>query len=179
MIMLVKEIHLLEDPAVLECLARGNTVEMISGEFHVFFDLSRYGACLNVSFDERRQVLTLEYYLAEMPVLHRAAQERKGALSGIRLFLIHHATAEVIGLIRAFETAGCDTITTFFVKYAGIVPDAYLETLMSLPPEIFRFHALQKIEDRKKLAGRYAFSHQFTPTPDLKEIEDIPPGTCS
>jgi hypothetical protein len=50
--MLIKEIQLLEDPLVLGCLARGDLVEMISGPFCIFFDLSRYGASLTVSFDE-------------------------------------------------------------------------------------------------------------------------------
>jgi hypothetical protein len=170
--MLVKEVQLLEDPQVLACLARGNIVEMISGSFHVFFDISRFGACLNVSFDKHRTVLTLIDYLAKMPALSQAAGQRRGAMRGIRLFLIHHITAEVISLIRAFEEAGCDTLTTFFVKYAGIVPETYLETLMSLAPEIFRFYSLQKTESRQKLAGLYTFSRQFTSLSGLKEIDE-------
>ena len=76
-------------------------------------------------------------YLTGMPALDKAAGQRTESMRGVRLFLIHHITAEVIGLLKAFEAAGCDTLTTFFVKYAGIVPETYLETLMSLPPEIF------------------------------------------
>jgi hypothetical protein len=170
--MLVKEIQLLEDPSVLACLARGNVIEMNVEAFRVFFDVSRYGACLNVSFDEPRTFFRLEDYLAGMPVLSRAVGSRRGALHGIRLFLIHHITAEVMGLLRAFETAGCKTMTTFFVKYAGIVPEAYLETLMSLPPETFRFYGLQKMEDRRKLAGRYNLSRQLGPLPGLERLDE-------
>lgn len=170
--MLVKEIQLIEDPLVLSCLARGDVVEMISGAFHVFFDLSRYGASLNVSFDEHRTVFSLEDYLAEMPALVRASQARKGALKGVRLFLIHHITAEVIGLLRAFQVAGCEALTTFFVKYGGIVPDAYLETLMSLPPEVFRFYSLQKIESRERLSGKFTFSRLFSPLTGLEGVDE-------
>jgi len=170
---LVKEIQLLEDPLALHLLAAGNVLELVSGSFHLYFDVSRYGACLNVSFDEFRSVLTLDNYLVQMPVLSRSLRQHQDALSHVRLFLIHHNTAEVIGLLKAFAEAGCETLTTFFVRYSGIVPEAYLETLMSLPPEVFRFYSLQKIESRQKLAGLYNFSRQFTPLPELAKLAKI------
>jgi hypothetical protein len=169
--MLIKEIQLLEDPLVLGCLARGDLVEMISGPFRIFFDLSRYGASLNVSFDERRTVFSLEDYLAKMPVLTKALAGKGEALKGVRLFLIHHVTSEVIGLIGAFKKSGCSTLTTFFVKYGGIIPDAYLETLMSLPPEVFRFYSLQKVESRRHLSGTFSFSRLFSPLVGLQEVD--------
>ena len=168
---MVKEIQLLDDPRALHLLARGNILEMISGAFHVYFDVSRYGGCLNISFDEFRPVLSMEDYLARMPALSGALGQHKDALRGVRLFLIHHNTAEVIGLLKAFAESGCDTITTFFVKYSGIVPEAYLETLMSLPREQFQFYSLQKIESRQRLAGFYNFSRQFTPLEGLAEVD--------
>ena len=169
--MLIKEIQLLEDPLVLERLGRGDTIEMMSGNYRVYFDLSRYGACLNISFDVQRQVRTLEDYLNRMPVLASAVPQRKDAMKGVRLFLIHHITAEVIGLLKAFEASGCEAITTFFVKYAGIVPEAYLETLMSLPPEYFRFYGLQRLESRDRLAGRFVFSRHFSPVSEMTAID--------
>ncbi|MRR17376.1 MAG: hypothetical protein EG826_13060 [Deltaproteobacteria bacterium] len=170
--LLVKEIQLLEDPRILHLLARGSLLEMVSGSFHIYFDVSRYGGCLNVSFGALRTVLTLDDYLAQMPSLSRRAALHKNALSRVRLFLIHHITAEVIGLIRAFAEAGCESLISFFVKYAGVVPEAYLETLMSLPPETFRFFSLQKIESPQKLGGLYRYSRQFTPLAGLEEIDD-------
>lgn len=170
--MLIKEVQLLEDQQVLARIARGDLVEMISGGYSVFFDLSRYGTCLNVSFDCRRSVQTLGDYLNRMPVLKEAAGHRCGTMNGVRLFLIHHITAEVIGLIRAFELAGCAAVTTFFVKYAGIVPDAYLETLMSLSPEYFRFYSLSKVVSRQHLAGRFTFSRQFSPPVGMAAIDE-------
>lgn len=164
--MLVKEIQLFEDPAVLQMLAQGQTVEMISGAFHIYCDVSRWGACLNVSFDEIREKQDLADYLAPMKALEAALARRPRALAGVRLFVIHHATAEVLGLLKAFADAGCETLATFFVQYAGIVPDAYLETLMSLPPETFRFYGLQKMESRLKLGGAYLLSRHFTPLDD-------------
>jgi len=168
--MLVKEIQLLDDPRVLSLLAQGNVVEMISGVFHVYFDVSRYGACLNVSFDDFRTVLTMEDYLARMPALLYASEKYREALRPVRIFLIHHITAEVIGLLKAFAEAGCKTLSTFFVRYAGVVPETYLETLMSVSREAFQFYSLQKMESRQKLSGFYQLSRQFTP---LAEMEDI------
>ena len=169
---LFKEIQLLDDPIVLSRLARGHVVEMVDGQFHVYFDVSRYGACLNVSFDERRSVFTLEQYLDRMPTLAASVEARRGSLKGVRLFLIHHTTSEVIGLIKAFQEAGCEALTTFFVKYGGIVPDAYLETILSLPPDFFRFYGLQRIESRYHLSGKFAFSRQFSPLTGLEEIDE-------
>ncbi len=57
------------------------------------------------------------------------------------------------------------------MKYAGIVPESYLETLLSLPPETFSFFCLQKLESRDRLAGRYSFSRQFGPLSGLEEID--------
>jgi len=170
--MLVKEIQLLEDPSVLSHLARGELVEMISGRFHVYFDVSRYGTCLNVSFERKRTVLALGDYLADMPSLSLAVQQRKGLMHGVRLFLIHHITAEVIGLLKAYQDAGCCSITTFFVQYGGVVPDDYLETLMSLSPEFFRFYGLQRMESLDRLGGRYAFSRRFTALAGLEKIDE-------
>ncbi|MBP7765036.1 MAG: hypothetical protein KA113_07610 [Syntrophaceae bacterium] len=169
--MLVKEIQLLEDPAVLQMLAQGQTVEMISGAFHIYCDVSRWGACLNVSFDEIREKQDLADYLAPMKALEAALARRPRALAGVSLFVIHHATAEVLGLLKAFADAGCETLATFFVQYAGIVPDAYLETLMSLPPETFRFYGLQKMESRLKLGGAYLLSRHFTPLDDGSTVD--------
>lgn len=169
--LLVKEIQLLDEPRALHLLAQGNLLEMISGSFHVYFDVSRYGGCLNISFDEFRPVWSMEDYLARMPVLSGELGQRKDALRGVRLFVIHHNTAEVIGLLKAFAEAGSEKLTTFFVKYSGIVPEAYLETLMSLPREQFQFYSLQKIESRQRLAGFYNFSRQFTPLADLDEVD--------
>ena len=170
--LLIKAIQLLEDPQILAFLAQGDCIEMISAGFQVFFDLSRHGTCLNVSLDTPRTFLTLDDYLHRMPALGQAAAGRQGALAGVRLFLIHHPTAEVIGLLKAFSAAGCPALTTFFVKYAGVVPESYLETLMSLPGDRFGFYGLQKFESRQRLAGHYAFSRQFAPLSGLDGIDE-------
>lgn len=170
--MLVKEIQLLDDPHALNLLAKGHVIEMIAGSFHIYFDVSRYGACLNVSFDDLRTALTMDKYLSSMPALQAACAKRQGALHAVRIFLIHHITAEVIGLIQALESAGCAAISTFFVQYAGVVPESYLETLMSVPREKFQFFSLQKIETRQKLAGFYQFSRQFTPLAERAMVNE-------
>jgi hypothetical protein len=66
-------------------LAKGQTVEMISGAFHIYCDVSRWGACLNVSFDEIREKQDLADYLAPMKALEAALARRPRALAGVRL----------------------------------------------------------------------------------------------
>lgn len=169
--MLVKEILLLEDRDVLKMLDRGDMLDMSSGAYHIYFDVSRWGACLNVSFDEFRDTQSLDDYLSPMKALAAALADRPRAMEGVRLFIVHHATAEVLGLLKACADAGCDSLATFFVQYAGVVPDAYLETLMSLPPEAFRFYGLRKMETRAKLGGLYILARDLTPLAGLEDVD--------
>ena len=171
--LLNKTLLLIEDPDVLTALAAGRLVEMTAGSHRVFYDVSRRGTCLNISFDEQRSLFVLDDYLKEMPSLRESCLYRKGSLENVRLFLIHHITAEVLGLIRAFQETGCSSIRTFFVKYAGIVPDEYLETLLSLPEETFCFYGLQEIASRHSIRGSYVLSRQYSRTEELKSLDQI------
>jgi hypothetical protein len=170
---LSKMLLLLEDPDVLALLADENVVKMIEGPYHLFFDISRQGACLNISFNERRALFDLNYYLDQMPFLLDSTQIDKSPLQNVRLFLIHHITSEVLGLIKAFEEVGCSFIKTFFVKYGGIVPDDFLETLLSLPEDTFSFYGLQKIESRESIKGSYMLSRQYSSIENSKKIDQI------
>jgi hypothetical protein len=172
-LILNKEIMLLEDPDVLGLLKNGHMIEMKAGSHKVFFDVSRHETCLNISLDERRTLLGLDYYLDQMPLLRETCETRKDVLKNVRLFLIHHITAEVLGLISSFQRAGCSSIKTFFVKYAGIVPDEYLETLLSLPEDIFSFYGLQKIESERSVRGSYVLSQQYSSTAGLDDFDQI------
>lgn len=171
--LLNKGLLLVEDPDVLTVLAAGHSVKMIAGSHRVFYDVSRRGACLNISFDEQRALFVLDHYLKKMPSLRESCLSRKGSLENVRVFLIHHITAEVLGLIRAFQETGCSSIRTFFVKYAGIVPDEYLETLLSSPEETFCFYGLQEIASRHSIRGSYLLSRQYSWTEELKPLDQV------
>lgn len=172
-LLLNKEILLLEDSDVLALLKKGHMIEMKAGSHRAFFDVSRHGTCLNISLDERRTLLGLDCYLDQMPLLRETCETRKDVLKNVRLFLIHHITAEVLGLISSFQQVGCSSIKTFFVKYAGIIPDEYLETLLSLPEDIFSFYGLQEIESKQSVRGSYVLSQQYSSTAGLDDLDQI------
>jgi hypothetical protein len=171
--MLSKQLMLLEDPQVTRCLAKGMVIEVTDGLNRAYLDLSRHGTCLNLSMNERRTVRTLGDYLARLPGLDRVAEDRRGSLEGVRLFLVHHITAEVLGLINAFVDAGCEFVTTCFVHYSGVVPDEYLETLLSLPRDEFRFHALKLIGQGTAGGGHYMLSRQYSDVSCLEFLDDV------
>jgi hypothetical protein len=106
-----------------------------------------------------------------MPFLKERCLERRDALKDVRLFLIHHITSEVLGLIEAYRQLGCEAVTTFFVKYAGIVPDDYLEALLSLPDDRFRSYSLRKFDERDSIRGAYMLSRQHSDVTSLESIE--------
>lgn len=166
-----KSLHCLQDPEVRRTLIRGDVLNMKDGFKEIYLDLSRRGACLNISFSRPRVSMMLDAYLENMPNLWSASQRHKEGLANTEVFLVHHITAEVIGLIKAFEQAGCSSINTFFVKYAGVVPDEYLESLLSLPEAVFQFHSLQKIESRESFRGRFALSREYSSIEELEAID--------
>jgi hypothetical protein len=165
-----KILLLLGDRDVLKRLAGKDLIEMRSGSHQLFFDISRRGACLNVCFDEKRPRPLLHHYLDAMHHLRETCLPDRVELKGIRMFLVHHITSEVLGLIEAYRSLGCESITTAFVKYAGVVPDEYLEALFSMPDDRFRFYSMQKIELRDSLQGTYVLSNQYS---DLTGLADI------
>ena len=171
--LLHKELMLLQDPDVRFQLHEGHIIEMQADQYRVFFSLSRRHTCLNISLSEEPHFTTLNDYFEKMPLLKEAAVQREGSLHGVRLFLIHHITAEVLGLIRAFQKAGCEFITTLFVKYAGVVPDEYFETILSLPDDSFRFCGIHRIETPRTMESRYVISQQYSDISDLQFLDTI------
>ena len=170
---LAKIFLLLEDPEVIRVLAHRKLLEMRSGSFRSFWDVSRHDRCLNISLKERRAHLDLKAFLDDMPSLNAAVRAAKSPLRDVRLFLIHHITAEVLGLIRAFQVLGCPLINTLFVKYSGLVPDVYLETLLSLPESLFRFYGLQKVSSNQSLKERYVMSREYSHVKELDTLDSI------
>ena len=171
--LLHKELMLLQDPDVRAHLQAGHVIEMRTEGRRVFFSLSRRHTCLNISLSEEPHFTTLDEYVEKMPLLKEAAVQREGSLRGVRLFLIHHITAEVLGLISAYQKAGCEFITTLFVKYAGVVPEEYFETILSLPDDSFRFYGLHRIETPHTMQSRYVVSQQYSDAADLQFLDTL------
>ncbi|HQM45598.1 MAG TPA: hypothetical protein PLC82_07055 [Smithellaceae bacterium] len=167
-----KVLLLMTDPDILRHLAGKEVIEMRSGIHRIFLDTSRRGTCLNVCFDEKRPRPALHHYLAPMQHLEALCRTGKNPFKGMRLFLIHHITAEVLGLIEGFRSLGCEEMTTTFVRYAGVVPDEYLEAIGAMPDDRMRFHSLQKIEWKDSLRETYILSNQYSDPAGLSVIDE-------
>ncbi len=160
----------LEDREIGRQLA-SREIEVISGQRRAFLDLSRRGRCLNISLDVPRVYPDIARYLTRMPQLESLSYKRPDAMKGVRVFLIHHITGEILATIRAIENMKCEFLRVLFVKYAGIVPPEYLETLLSLPESSFAFHGLNKIEASGSVEGFYIMSRQYTPMASLSDLD--------
>ncbi|MFP4085713.1 MAG: hypothetical protein ACLFUL_02880 [Desulfobacteraceae bacterium] len=170
-LLLCKILVLLEDVGLVRILAAGNTLEMVDGRDRIYMDLSRKGAMLNISIGEPRQQPDMGAHLRRMPhLMETQAAAIPGILENYRIFLVHHATSEVLGFVRALDASGCGSLTTLFIRYQGVVPDFHLEDMLSMPEERFRFHALQRIELRESVDGAYILSRQYS---DMTGLEDL------
>ena len=169
--LVTKELLLLQDRDILNHLDRNAVVEMTDGATNVYFELSRRKSCLHVCLQERRKYEHLSGYLDRMPALKATAAALTGIEAPVRLVLIHHITAEILGFLQACSNIGFHSIDTFFVKYSGIVPDNYMETLLSLPEEKYRFYALQRIEKAGSLRGLFQLSRQYSRIDPIRNLD--------
>lgn len=161
----------LEDRAVRRLLAEREVVRIDGEGEPVYLDVSHLGRVLNLSLGERRERAGLESFLARMPALARvadAATERP--LEGVRVFLIHHMTAEVLGLIAALRQLGCRDLVCLFVVYGGEAPSSYLDALLDVPVDEFRALALTNVPTQDSVEGHYRLSSQYSALDEAEEI---------
>ena len=98
-----------------------------------------------------------------MPHLSReVARQQPAPLHGIKVFLVHHITSEVLGLIAALRALGCRDLTTLFVAYAAEAPASYLAPLLDVPADEARFLALTHVPDADSVEGHYRLSSQYS-----------------
>jgi hypothetical protein len=169
---LAKILLLLEDENVIRTLSDANVLEMMDGTNRIYFDLSRKGGMLNISMGEPRKQPDMLAHLKRMPHLFHTAQQAKlPLLENYRILLIHHATAEVLGFIKALQEARCSAVTTLFIRYRGIVPDALIEDMLSLPGQYFKFYGLQRVELRDTIGGAYILSRQYSPITGFENLD--------
>jgi len=167
-----KELLILQDRDVLHRLSRDAIIELQDGAWRVFFELSRHKSCLHVCWQEMRSYSGMADYLDQMPLLKKTAETFQDVLPSLRLILVHHITAEILGFIKACRTVGFGSIDTFFVKYSGVVPDDYMETLLSLPEEDYRFYALQRIEKSGSVRGGFQLSSQYSSIDAIQSLDE-------
>lgn len=154
----------LEDRGVRSVLDAGDTMRVVSGDLSAYLDRSHLGRILNVSLGGPRERIDLGTFLERMPAT-AAATEEIGAqpLRGVKVLLIHHMTAEVLGLIAALRGLGCRDLVTLFIAYGGEAPTALLGPLLDLPPDEFRCLALTNVPEPGRVEGRYRLSPRYSP----------------
>ncbi len=163
---------ILEDQEVTRLLKEGYTVRADLGETVVYVDLSRLDRVLNYSFQQRRRALSLGHYLARMPRLEAVADRRSHAFSlqGLRVFLVHHITSEILGLIEALRRLDAKSTHICFVKYGGLIPSEYLDILLDLPVDAFYMSGLElKVSPERKTY--YSVSPLFSDVTGLEAVK--------
>lgn len=172
-----KTLLLLEDHTVRRLLRNGETIRVRFGEMFAYLDLSQLGRCLNVSFGERRRVLSLERYLDRMPSVDSAVSSlrRAAPLAGMHVVLIHHITAEVLGFIEALRRLGVARVRTLFVHYGEDVPSDFLEALLSLDQAAFPSYCLDNVQVPRSVEGYFVLSRRFS---TLDEVEKLNRTLC-
>ncbi|HEX6812673.1 MAG TPA: alcohol dehydrogenase catalytic domain-containing protein [Planctomycetota bacterium] len=163
----------LEDRGVRELLAGREVVRVDAGGVPVFLDRAQLGRVLLLSLGQRRERADAAAFLQRMPALTAVAGTHTNAqpLRGVKVFLVHHMTGEVVGLIAALRALGCRDLTCLFVAYAGEPPASYLDAILDLPPDEFRALALVHVPDRGRVEGHYRLSTQYSRLDEAAEIE--------
>jgi hypothetical protein len=163
----------LEDRTVRRQLERGETVALLDGEVAVYIDTSQQERVLNLAFEQPRQRASVETYLARMPALATVVARRKAQapFSGLSLLLIHHITSETLGLVAALRRLGCDDLGILFVRYAGEVPNEYLDAILDLDPSV-RSYTLQHVQEPGGVEGRFVASQQLSSLVPIASIAE-------
>ena len=115
-----------------------STRKIVTDEMDYYLDISQLGRVLNLSLSQPRDRIVLNSFLGRMIDTTTVVQSHSDRpLTGVRVFLIHHLTAEVLGFIEALRSLGCRDLVTLFVSYSGEPPTSYLDPLSSCQPTNF------------------------------------------
>jgi hypothetical protein len=153
-----------EDRNVRALLAQRQAVCVDTGALPVWIECTQLGRVLDLSLGERRPRNDADAFLARMPNLSALLDDAvaKQPLRGVRVFLVHHMTAEIVGTIAALRAAGCRDLTVLFVTYAGEPPATYLDAVLALPEDEFRALALVNVPTPGHFEGRYRLSTHYS-----------------
>ncbi|HEV7731984.1 MAG TPA: hypothetical protein VGR62_07470 [Candidatus Binatia bacterium] len=163
----------LEDRTVRRQLEEGETIALLDDEVAVYIDSSQQQRVLNLAFEQPRQRASVETYLARMPSLAAVvARRRKQApFAGLSVLLIHHITSETLGLVAALRALGCDDLGVLFVRYAGEVPNEYLDAILDLDTAV-RSYSLQHVQDAAGVEGRFVVSQQLSSLEPIASVAE-------
>lgn len=174
-ILLIKKLLLaIEDNKICSLLKEGNIILIHLGRAKVYMDLSRLDRVLNFSFNAIRTSITAEFYLKRMPELHSIAigENHNLSFAGVKIFLIHHITSEIIALIEAFRKLSVEDLCVTFVKYGGVVPPVYLDVLLDIPSEKLFMTGLER-KVTKENQDYYSMANIYSDVSQLHELHKI------
>jgi hypothetical protein len=165
----------LEDVGVRRLLEERHTLRIDCESASVWVDASQLQRVLNLSLGGPRDRVAIDWFLARMPTLAglvTAAGKGGGErpLADVSIFLVHHMTSEVLGLIAALRQLGCRDLFCLFVAYAGDPPGSYLGPLLELPADEFACAALAHVPEAGHVAGHYKLSRQYSELDDAAEL---------
>jgi S-adenosylhomocysteine hydrolase len=105
-----------------------------------------------------------------MPALAAVVARRARArpLADVSVLLVHHTTAEVLGLIAALRQLGCPDLDVLFVRYAGEMPTDLVEAVVDEPG--VRSTALRRVRDPGEIEGHFVLSRQFSALDELAPV---------
>ena len=177
----IKKIFLsLEDSVITNLLKNGEVISIKIGNFKTYLYLTRLSKVLNISVNIKKRTVNLDMYLARMPYLESVANKIDSNLdfSNIKIFLIHHITSEILALIEVFRRLNVEDLNVMFVKYGGIVPSAYLDVLLEIPPTNFFSTGLSKSTTAEKkdyfiLSRAYSDVSHFSDLVDYLEDKKL------
>ena len=168
-----KILLLLEDHTVRRLLEQGETIRIDFGMNFANLDLSQLGRSLNISFGHSRRTSTIDEYLRRMPLVEKciATLAETPPLKGVKVFLVHHITAEILAFIAALRDLGVEDVATLFVHYGEEVPSDFLEALLDLDQERFTYYCLNKIDEPLSVEGYFVLSPRFSALDGLESLE--------
>lgn len=168
-----KILLLLEDHTVRGLLEHGETIRVDFGELFASLNLSQLGRTLNISFGQFRMISNISQYLQCMPSLNELSTHlaERSPLKGIRIFLIHHVTAEILALIGTLRQLGAEDVDTLFVHYGEEVSGKFLEALLGLDQKHFRSYTLNNVEKLLSVEGYFVLSPRFSSLQRLEQLQ--------
>ena len=163
----------LEDEGVRKLLLANEPFAVSGDLLEAWLDVAQRARVLHVSLGKQRERGRVGQFLQRMPSLSALVASRRGdqPLADVEIVLVHHITAEVLGVIGALRDLGCERLSMLFVAYAGEAPGSYLGPLLDLPEEEFRGLALSRIPDATRVENRYRLSREYSSLAGLESLD--------
>lgn len=162
----------LEAYSICEILCNGGAVKVILHECYFTLYLTQLGRSLNISINLPRKIFHMDAYLKRMPMLASIASQTRHNydFSDTKIFLVHHITSEIIGFIEALRKLKAYSIDVMFVKYSGIIPPVYLDTLLEADSSFLFMAGLEK-KTSGKMTDYWTIAGDFSDTAELTDLK--------